>query len=334
MERNEILSIVDHTLLAQTATWADIKEILDDAMKYETASACIPAAYVKQAAEYVEGKLPICTVIGFPNGYHTTAVKVFETKNAIANGSSEIDMVINIGFLKDGRYEEVEEEIRQIHEACDGKILKVIIETCLLTEVCYKISDEIDSYRMPDENIQKEKTEIIISIINSDHLYPMTTDISFSDWKKTVNYYLSHGINIFEYMREHNSPTRPNENEAYVAGIYQKMFFKNPAHTAERKIVEDFGVDCNTFDKEIPYHLIRKLKNKILFFMKKDFWYILCFILFVCVVGYVVYQTFYNNNHDYISNVGLIFGALSLIWGILTSLGVFPKLKKTSRYDD
>ena len=134
MERKEILSIVDHTLLAQTATWADIKEILDDAMKYETASACIPAAYVKQAAEYVEGKLPICTVIGFPNGYHTTAVKVFETKNAIANGSSEIDMVINIGFLKDGRYEEVEEEIRQIHEACDGKNLKVIIETCLLTE--------------------------------------------------------------------------------------------------------------------------------------------------------------------------------------------------------
>ena len=134
MERKEILSIVDHTLLAQTATWADIKEILDDAMKYETASACIPAAYVKQAAEYVEGKLPICTVIGFPNGYHTTAVKVFETKNAIANGASEIDMVINIGFLKDGRYEEVEEEIRQIHEACDGKILKVIIETCLLTE--------------------------------------------------------------------------------------------------------------------------------------------------------------------------------------------------------
>ena len=112
MERNEILSIVDHTLLAQTATWADIKEILDDAMKYETASACIPAAYVKQAAEYVEGKLPICTVIGFPNGYHTTAVKVFETKNAIANGASEMDMVINIGFLKDGRYEEVEEEIK------------------------------------------------------------------------------------------------------------------------------------------------------------------------------------------------------------------------------
>ena len=134
MNTSEVLKIVDHTLLTQTATWEDIKTILDDGIKYETASACIPAAYVKQAAEYVEGKLPICTVIGFPNGYSTTATKVFETKDAIANGASEIDMVINIGFLKDGRYDEVEEEIRQIHEACDGKILKVIIETCLLTE--------------------------------------------------------------------------------------------------------------------------------------------------------------------------------------------------------
>lgn len=134
MDKKDVLKIVDHTLLAQTATWDDIKEILDDAMKYGTASACIPAAYVKQAAEYVKGKLPICTVIGFPNGYHTTAVKVFETKDAIANGASEIDMVINIGFLKDKRYQEVEEEIRQIHEACQGRILKVIIETCLLTE--------------------------------------------------------------------------------------------------------------------------------------------------------------------------------------------------------
>ena len=134
MNKKEVLKIVDHSLLSQTASWADIKEILDDAMKYETASACIPAAYVKQAAEYVKGKLPICTVIGFPNGYSTTEVKVFETKDAIANGASEIDMVINIGFLKDGRYEEVENEIKRIHEACDGKILKVIIETCLLTE--------------------------------------------------------------------------------------------------------------------------------------------------------------------------------------------------------
>ena len=134
MDREEILNKVDHTLLAQTATWEKIREILDDAMKYHTASACIPAAYVKQAAEYVQGRLPICTVIGFPNGYHTTAVKVFETKDAVANGASEIDMVINIGFLKDKRYEEIEEEIRQVHAACEGRLLKVIIETCLLTE--------------------------------------------------------------------------------------------------------------------------------------------------------------------------------------------------------
>lgn len=134
MNTSDVLKIVDHTLLAQTATWAQIKEILDDAMKYGTASACIPAAYVKQAAEYVQGRLPICTVIGFPNGYSTTETKAFEARNAIENGASEIDMVINVGFLKDGRYEEVEEEIRKIHEACDGKILKVIIETCLLTE--------------------------------------------------------------------------------------------------------------------------------------------------------------------------------------------------------
>ena len=112
----------------------EIKEILEDAMKYETASACIPAAYVKQAAEYVKGKLPICTVIGFPNGYSTTAGKVYETQDAVANGADEIDMVINIGFLKEGRYKEVEEEIRKVHEACQGRILKVIIETCLLSE--------------------------------------------------------------------------------------------------------------------------------------------------------------------------------------------------------
>lgn len=133
MEKTDILKKVDHTLLSQKATWEEIREILDDAMKYETASACIPAAYVKQAAEYVDGKLPICTVIGFPNGYSTTATKVFEAKDAVANGAKEIDMVINVGFLKDGRYEELEDEIRQIHEACDGNILKVIIETCLLT---------------------------------------------------------------------------------------------------------------------------------------------------------------------------------------------------------
>ena len=134
MDKKEILSKVDHTLLAQTATWEEIKQILDDGMKYETASACIPAAYVKQAAEYVQGKLPICTVIGFPNGYATTAAKVFMAKDAVANGAAEVDMVINIGWLKDGRYDEVEEEIRQVHAACGGKLLKVIIETCLLTD--------------------------------------------------------------------------------------------------------------------------------------------------------------------------------------------------------
>ena len=134
MDKKEILKYVDHTLLTQTATWEEIRQILDDVIKYGTASACIPASYVKQAAEYVEGKLPICTVIGFPNGYSTTATKVFETQDAVANGASEIDMVINIGKLKDKKYEEIEEEIRQIHQACGGRILKVIIETCLLTE--------------------------------------------------------------------------------------------------------------------------------------------------------------------------------------------------------
>lgn len=133
MNITEILKTVDHTLLTQTATWEEIQKILDEGIKYHTASACIPAAYVKQAAEYVKGKLPICTVIGFPNGYSATAVKVFETKDAIANGADEIDMVINLGWLKDRKYQEVEEEIRLVHEACGGKILKVIIETCLLT---------------------------------------------------------------------------------------------------------------------------------------------------------------------------------------------------------
>ena len=134
MKLNEILSKCDHTLLAQGATWAEIKAVCDDGMKYSTASVCIPASHVKQAKEYVGDKLAICTVIGFPNGYCTTAVKVFETKDAIANGADEIDMVINIGDLRDNNDEAVCDEIRQIKAACDEKILKVIIETCLLTE--------------------------------------------------------------------------------------------------------------------------------------------------------------------------------------------------------
>lgn len=134
MEIKNILSKVDHTLLGQGATWSEIKAICDDGMKYETASVCIPASYVKEAKEYVGEKLAICTVIGFPNGYSTTATKVFETADAVANGADEIDMVINIGWLKDKKYDLLLNEINAIKDACSGKILKVIIETCLLTD--------------------------------------------------------------------------------------------------------------------------------------------------------------------------------------------------------
>ena len=134
MDRKDIFKTVDHTLLAQTATWAEIKQICDDGMAYGTASVCIPPSYVKQAKEYVGDKLAICTVIGFPNGYMTTAAKEFETKDALANGADEIDMVINLGWVKDGRFDLVEQEIRTLKVACGTKILKVIIETCLLNE--------------------------------------------------------------------------------------------------------------------------------------------------------------------------------------------------------
>jgi deoxyribose-phosphate aldolase len=134
MEISKILAKCDHTLLTQTATWDDIKKICDDGMKYKTASVCIPPYFVKQAKEYVGENLAICTVIGFPNGYNTTECKVFETADAVKNGAEEIDMVINIGWLKDKKYELISEEIKRIKEACNGKILKVIIETCLLTE--------------------------------------------------------------------------------------------------------------------------------------------------------------------------------------------------------
>ncbi len=134
MNREDIFKTVDHTLLSQTATWEEIRQICDDGMAYGTASVCIPPSYVKRAKEYVGDKLAICTVIGFPNGYMTTAVKEFETKDAIANGAEEIDMVINLGWVKDNRFDLVEEEIRTLKAACGTKILKVIIETCLLTE--------------------------------------------------------------------------------------------------------------------------------------------------------------------------------------------------------
>jgi deoxyribose-phosphate aldolase len=134
MDEKKILAACDHTLLAQGATWDEIKALCDDGMKYQVASVCIPPCYVKQAREYMGDKLPITTVIGFPNGNMTTAVKVFETKDALANGADEIDMVINIGELKAKNYKYVEDEIREIKAACGSHILKVIIETCLLTD--------------------------------------------------------------------------------------------------------------------------------------------------------------------------------------------------------
>ena len=133
-ELQGILARVDHTLLAQGATWGEIKTICDDGVKYGCASVCIPASYVRQAAEYVDGKIAICTVIGFPNGYDTTAAKCFEASDAVKNGASEIDMVINVGWVKDRLYDKVLEEIKAVKAACGGRLLKVIIETCLLTE--------------------------------------------------------------------------------------------------------------------------------------------------------------------------------------------------------
>ena len=151
MELKDILARCDHTLLAQTATWADIKAICDDGMKYATASVCIPASFVKQAKDYVGDKLAICTVIGFPNGYATTASKCFMAHNAVSNGADEVDMVINIGWAKEGKWAEITDEIHQIKEHCMGRVLKVIIETCLLTDeekiqLCKCVSDSGADY--------------------------------------------------------------------------------------------------------------------------------------------------------------------------------------------
>ena len=151
MELKDILSKCDHTLLAQTATWADIKAICDDGMTYKTASVCIPASFVKQAKDYVGDKLAICTVIGFPNGYATTASKCFMASDAVDNGADEVDMVINIGWAKEGKFNEIRDEIAAIKAACKGKLLKVIIETCLLTDeekiaLCKAVSDSGADY--------------------------------------------------------------------------------------------------------------------------------------------------------------------------------------------
>jgi len=131
---NEILSKVDHTLLSQDATWQDIKEIIDDGINFKTASVCIPSCFIKQAKEYAKEKIKLCTVIGFPNGNATTESKCFEAENAVKNGADEIDMVINIGFLKEKCYDQILNEINLVKNACKGKLLKVIIETCLLTK--------------------------------------------------------------------------------------------------------------------------------------------------------------------------------------------------------
>lgn len=151
MNIEEILSKCDHTLLAQTSTWEQIKAICDDGMKYHTASVCIPASYVKQAKEYVGDKLAICAVIGFPNGYDTTAAKCFMASDAVENGADEVDMVVNLGWVKDGLYDRVRDEIAAIKKACHGKLLKVIIETCLLTDdekiaMCKAVSDSGADY--------------------------------------------------------------------------------------------------------------------------------------------------------------------------------------------
>ena len=151
MEISQILSKCDHTLLGQTATWADIKAICDDGIKYSTASVCIPASFVRQAKEYVGDKLAICTVIGFPNGYATTASKCFMASDAVDNGADEVDMVINIGWAKEGKFDAIRDEIAAIKAACKGKLLKVIIETCLLTDdekiaLCKAVSDSGADY--------------------------------------------------------------------------------------------------------------------------------------------------------------------------------------------
>ena len=177
MEIKEILNKVDHTLLSQGATWEEIKTICDDGMKYETASVCIPASFVKQAKEYIGEKLAICTVIGFPNGYSTTATKVFETADAVKNGADEIDMVINVGWLKDKKYDEILNEINAIKEACNGKVLKVIIETCLLSD---------------DEKIKMCE---IVSKSNADYIKTSTGFSTAGATKEDIELFAKHTTN-------------------------------------------------------------------------------------------------------------------------------------------
>ena len=166
MDKRQIFEKVDHTLLTQTARWEEIKEICDDAIEFQVASVCIPPSYVKRVKEYVKDQMAICTVIGFPNGYNSTEVKVFETKKAISEGADEIDMVINLGLVKDKEYEKIYEEIRQIKDACGEHILKVIIETCLLTEeekikMCDVVSDQVIILRLQLDFQQRATLRIL-----------------------------------------------------------------------------------------------------------------------------------------------------------------------------
>lgn len=207
-----------------------------------------------------------------------------------------------------------------ILEAIQKAIFIIYSSPEIAIEVCDKIGSTIDIHIMQDKEQQKQKTETIISIINSDHLYPMSMSISYDEWKKTVNYYLSNDVNIFRYLNDKNAPKNPHENESYVADIYKKMYFKEAANMAEINMVKDFGVDCNTFNKEIPYHVLNRVADNLCNFFRRKVWYILSFILFVFVTIYVILQIFYNKNRDIVSNLGLYIGVLSLIWGVFSHL--------------
>ena len=177
MEISEILAKCDHTLLTQTATWEEIKAICDDGMKYKTASVCIPASFVRQAKEYVGEKLPICTVIGFPNGYDTTAAKCFMASDAVGNGADEVDMVINIGWAKEGKWDEITAEIAAIKAACKGKLLKVIIETCLLSDeekiaLCKCVSDSGADYIKTSTGFSKAGATFADVKLFAEHVAP------------------------------------------------------------------------------------------------------------------------------------------------------------------
>ena len=177
MELKDILAKCDHTLLAQTATWAEIKAICDDGMKYQTASVCIPASFVKQAKDYVGDRLAICTVIGFPNGYATTASKCFMASDAVENGADEVDMVINIGWAKEGKWAQITAEIAAIKAACHGKLLKVIIETCLLTDdekiaLCKCVSDSGADYIKTSTGFRKAGATVAVVELFKAHVAP------------------------------------------------------------------------------------------------------------------------------------------------------------------